>query len=184
MGKIFLVLGGSVSGKSRFAERLAERTKLPVSYIATGQAFDDETARRIANSRERRPEGWSTIENSVLEQAPLQEIPERSVLVVDSLSGHIGALVQERTEDVVGTYVRSGVVGLDRWLGPTRRLIEFARRVPQLTLVVSEEVGLSVVPSSQMARAYRELVGLANQLVAQAADQTWLVVAGKGLQLE
>jgi len=184
MGQIFLILGGANSGKSRHAEDLAKRTHMPFTFLATGEAFDDETSTRIANCRARRPKAWTTVESPELEKATLKAVPEHTGLLVDSLSSHIAHLVRSHADDIVGTYLRSGVVGLDRWLGPTRRLLEFARLGPQLTLIVSDEAGMSVVPTTQMARAYRELLGLANQAVGQIADQSMLIVASRVLNLE
>ncbi len=184
MGKIILVLGGAVCGKTKYVEKLATRTRLPITFLATGEPFDDETSRRIENCQERRPETWTTVESPGLERQALQTVATDSGLVVDSLAGHVAHLIRERADDVIGTYLRSGVNGLERWLGPTRRLLEVARTGPQVTFIVSDEVGLCVVPPTQMARAYREMLGLANQTVAEIADSAILVVAGRAISLD
>lgn len=160
---ITLVLGGARSGKSAFAEQLVGRHDGPLLYLATGRATDDEMAARIAGHQERRGARYQTIEAGAALARALIESPPRPALV-----------------DSLGTWVaahESLAVDVDELLGALG-----TREAP--TVVVSDEVGLGVHPSSDVGRRFRDVLGLVNQAVAAVADDVWLVIAGRGLRLE
>ncbi len=159
---IVLVLGGARSGKSAFAERLATGFPEPVAYVATLDVGDDpELADRVAAHRQRRPAGWSTVE-------PGAGLPE----ALSRLGGTV--LV-----DSLGPWL-AGLPGKDSDPGPLCTAL--FRRAGD-TVVVSEEVGLGVHPSSEAGRYFRDQLGTLNQAVAAVADRVVLVVAGRGLDL-
>lgn len=160
---ITLVLGGGRSGKSAFAEQLVAAHLGPLLYFATGVATDDEMAARIADHQERRGARYETIEAGGALAPALVAAPARPALV-DSL----GTWVAAHTDLAVDA-------------GELVAALE-SRGAP--TVVVSDEVGLSVHPSSDVGRRFRDVLGLVNQTVAAAADDVWLVVAGRGLRLE
>jgi len=157
---ITLVLGGARSGKSAVAERLVGDG--PVTYVATGTVTDDGMAARIAAHRARRPPAWRTIEEG-------------------------GAGLAKVLADVVGPVL---VDSLTTWLAAAS---DFAVDADELctaltkrdgdTVVVSDEVGLSVSPSTEVGNAFRDALGLLNQRVADAADEVLFVVAGRTLRL-
>ncbi|HEX3839375.1 MAG TPA: bifunctional adenosylcobinamide kinase/adenosylcobinamide-phosphate guanylyltransferase [Acidimicrobiales bacterium] len=157
---IILVLGGARSGKSAFAERLVARFPGPVTYVATLEVGDDpELEERVAAHRQRRPADWSTVE-------PGADLP-------GALSGLSGtALV-----DSLGPWVAAGAIA-----DPGPLCVALAQR-SGATVVVSEEVGLGVHPSSEAGRHFRDRLGVVNQALADVADQVVLVVAGRGLSL-
>jgi adenosyl cobinamide kinase/adenosyl cobinamide phosphate guanylyltransferase len=160
---IVLVLGGARSGKSAFAERLATGFPEPVTYVATLVVGDDpEMADRVATHRERRPASWSTVE-------PGAELPD----ALSRLGGT--ALV-----DSLGPWL-AGRAGMATDPGPLCTAL--TRRAGD-TVVVSEEVGLGVHPSSETGRHFRDQLGTINQAVAEVADRVVLVVAGRGLDLQ
>jgi adenosyl cobinamide kinase/adenosyl cobinamide phosphate guanylyltransferase len=157
------VLGGSRSGKSTFAERLVESLPAPWAYVATGWAADDDMARRIEEHQARRGPGYTTIEAGPRLVEALVDAPAVPMLV-----------------DALGTWVAAHedfVVAIDPVVAALRR-----RSAP--TVVVSDEVGLGVHPSTEVGRRFRDALGLVNQAVAEGADDVWLVVAGRGLRLE
>lgn len=159
---IVLVLGGTRSGKSAFAERLATSFPDPVTYVATLEVGDDpEMADRVAIHRQRRPAGWSTVE-------PGAGLPE----ALSQLSGT--ALV-----DSLGPWL-AGTAGM---VADPRPLCTALTQRAGDTVVVSEEVGLGVHPSSEAGRHFRDRLGTINQAVAAVADRVILVVAGRGLDL-
>lgn len=161
---ITLVLGGTRSGKSEVAERLAAAAAggAPVTYVATGRAVDDDMAERILAHRARRPAAWAT-----LEVGP--DLPER----LRSLAGP--ALV-----DSLGTWVASHP-GLD----PDAAALGAALTGRDGdTVVVSEEVGLGVHPPTEVGRRFADAVGALNRSVADVADRVLLVVAGRVLPLD
>jgi adenosylcobinamide kinase / adenosylcobinamide-phosphate guanylyltransferase len=156
-----LVLGGSRSGKSAVAERLAATLPAPITYVATGVAADDDMAARIAAHRARRPPSWPTYEAGADLAAALRDVPG-SVLV-----------------DALGTWVAAH----DELRVDVPELLEAlsARSAP--TVVVSDEVGLGVHPSTEVGRRFRDVLGAVNEAVANIADDVWFVVAGRALPL-
>ena len=161
---ITLVLGGARSGKSAVAEACAARAAPPVTYLATGVATDEDMAGRIAAHRARRPSGWSTVE------AP-RDLP-----------GALRALDGTVLLDALGTWVAGAgpdFVDDDAVDGLCRALAER----PGDTVVVSDEVGLGVHPSSEVGRRFRDVLGEVNQRVAAVADEVLLVIAGRVLPL-
>lgn len=159
---ITLVLGGTRSGKSEVAERLARRAGSPVTYVATGQVTDPEMAERIEAHRRRRPADWSTIEVG-------HDLPE----VLRGLSGVV--LV-----DSLGTWV-AGFEDLEVDPAP---LCDALRAMPGSSMLVSEEVGLGVHAPTALGRRFADTLGTVNRAVADVADTVLLVVAGKVLPLQ
>jgi adenosyl cobinamide kinase/adenosyl cobinamide phosphate guanylyltransferase len=162
------LLGGARSGKSSLAIKLALDHGGPVTVIATAEARDDEMAERIRLHRKERPEGWSTIEEPVALDEALRRVTTGDAVVLDCLSLWIANLL-ERDEDV------------DAHDGRALTLVQ-ARTAP--TIVVSNEVGLGVVPASELGRRYRDLLGRVNARWAAAADEAGFVVAGRMLRLQ
>jgi adenosylcobinamide kinase / adenosylcobinamide-phosphate guanylyltransferase len=159
---ITLVLGGAGSGKSALAERLAGRSGLPVTYVATGVATDDDMATRIAAHQARRPATWRTV--------------EAGAGLADVLAGVDGpALI-----DSLGTWV----AGAPSFSVDSARLCQVLRERNADTVVVSDEVGLGVHPSSEAGRRFRDALGVVNQAVGEVADAALLVVAGRAIRLD
>jgi adenosylcobinamide kinase/adenosylcobinamide-phosphate guanylyltransferase len=165
--RVTLVLGGARSGKSRFAEELALRAPPPRSYIATAEAFDQEMAERIARHRsERAGKGWTTHEAPLHLAAALQSIS--GLALVDCITVWLGNLMHHQQE--IATAVESLCAVLA------------ARQDP--VILVSNEVGLSIVPENAMARRFRDEQGLLNQRLAAAADEVYVVIAGLAMKLK
>lgn len=177
---VTLVLGGARSGKSTVAEDLVSRLPAPVTYLATAVAdpSDRDFARRIALHRQRRPLGWSTIEAG----ARLVEVLADTVgtALIDSL----GTWVAARWESASSGSASSGSEpdSADSLI-PSERLCAILRERQGHTVLVSEEVGMGVHPSSPAGMRFRDVLGSLNQQVAAAADQVLLVVAGRILCL-
>jgi adenosyl cobinamide kinase/adenosyl cobinamide phosphate guanylyltransferase len=160
---IVLVIGGTRSGKSEVAERVAERFGGPVTYVATGIATDPDMARRIEEHRARRPAAWSTIEVSPAELAGALCTIEGAV-IVDSL----GSWLASSGAEPVDTSTLSGAL----------------RARAGNTVVVTEEVGLSVHAPTEAGRRFADRLGAINRDVAAVADDVLLVVAGRALRLD
>ncbi len=163
---IVLVLGGARSGKSAVAEALAARLPPPVTYLATlvADPDDDDLAARIRVHRTRRPPAWATVETgAALSLVDALRTVSGSV-VVDSLGPWLAA-----AEDLEGDPVE---------------LCNALRRRGADSVVVSEEVGMGVHPSSELGRRFRDRLGEVNQAVAAVADDVLLVVAGRTLRLD
>jgi len=159
---ITLVLGGARSGKSAVAESLARRLPQPVTFVATATAADEEMAARIAEHRARRPPEWETVEVG----GPLADLLVRlpGSVLLDSLGLWLAA---RDAFDVDGDHLCSAL-----------------RQRPGDTVVVSDEVGLSVHPSTEAGCRFRDALGQLNQAVAEIADDVVLVVAGRRVPLE
>ena len=165
------LLGGARSGKSTLATELASGWGGAVAVIATGEARDDEMAERIRAHRAERPHGWQTVEEPLELHAALAALPESAAAIVDCLSLWVANLI-ERGDDDEQVETRS-----ERALG-----VAEARTSP--TIVVSNEVGLGVVPTSPLGRRYRDLLGRVNAQWAAAADDAAFVIAGRRLPLQ
>lgn len=159
---ITLVLGGVRSGKSDVAERLASTHPGPVTYVATGTATDDAMAARIAAHRDRRPSSWATVE------------------VDRDLPGALAGVEGTALVDSLGTWLAH----LDELACDPAPLCRTLRHRPGHTVVVSDEVGLSVHPATEVGRRFQDALGTLNRAVADEADQVLLVVAGRVLPLE
>ncbi|HUC36803.1 MAG TPA: bifunctional adenosylcobinamide kinase/adenosylcobinamide-phosphate guanylyltransferase [Acidimicrobiales bacterium] len=160
---ITLVLGGARSGKSEVAERLAARMGAAVTYVATIDAGEDpEMAARIAEHRDRRPASWRTEEAGA--ELPRLLLELEGPVLVDALGGWVAS--SPRMEVDTGTLCAALA----------------ARRGD--TVVVSEEVGMGVHPTSVSGRRFRDVLGALNRAVASVADDVLLVMAGRVLPLE
>lgn len=160
---ITLVLGGARSGKSAVAEALVAKRGGPVTYVATADPGMDEDFRgRVAQHRQRRPMNWVTIECGVELEAAL--IALEGTVLIDSLGAWLAELPDFKAS------VDSLLAQLDRIAGDV--------------VIVSDEVGLGVHPSSGVGRAYRDALGDLNQSVAGCADAVLLVIAGQVLTLK
>ncbi len=169
---LILILGGARSGKSDYAEKLAGRLGRCVLYIATAEARDDEMAGRIAAHRQARPADWLTLEAPRQVGAALAAVAEPvDVLLLDCLTLLVSNIIlaletepQAAIEAAVYEEIEAMVVAQQR-LGAS-------------LIVVSNEVGLGVVPAYPLGRLYRDVLGRANQRLATLADQVLFMVAG------
>jgi adenosylcobinamide kinase / adenosylcobinamide-phosphate guanylyltransferase len=171
-GSVTLVLGGVRSGKSRYAQQLAEQSS-HVVFIATAKATDDEMKAKIQRHREDRPIEWLTLEEPLeLAQALRQHSSACDVILIDCLTIFAANLMEAEGDD------NSAV---ERRL---QALCEALQAVSCSVLLVSNEVGSGVVPAYPLGRRYRDLLGEINQRVARIADDVVLMVAGLPLALK
>jgi adenosylcobinamide kinase / adenosylcobinamide-phosphate guanylyltransferase len=163
---ITLVLGGARSGKSVYAEKLVAAMPEPVTYVATMAANDPDMSERIAVHRERRPPTWATVEAGQHTGQQLADVLAaiEGTALLDALGPWV-ASAPEFTVDAAGLC----------------RVLQLRRGD---TVVVSEEVGLGVHPTSALGRQFRDALGELNQAVAEVAEDAVLVVAGRILRLE
>jgi len=166
-----LLLGGARSGKSTLAVRLASAFEGPVVVVATAEPRDEEMAERIREHRAARPSGWRTIEAPLRLLQAVSRIDRATCVVLDCLTLWVSnALEAGSPERSITSEASSVAAGLaDR---------------PAPSVVVSNEVGLGIVPTSALARTYRDLLGRVNTTFAERAERSWFVVAGRGLPLE
>lgn len=174
MGKrLIFLLGGARSGKSAYAEHWGREHGRQVLFVATAQAFDHEMHDRITRHRTTRPAPWYTLEAPLhVGEAIRQYHKSYDTLLLDCLtllaSNAILQLPEECTQEQAEAAVLSEIDGL----------IEAYTMSEATWLIISNEVGMGIVPPSRLGRFYRDALGRANQRVAHAADEVQLLVAG------
>jgi adenosylcobinamide kinase/adenosylcobinamide-phosphate guanylyltransferase len=169
MSRLTLVLGGARSGKSRHAERLALGSGLAPVYVATAQALDAEMAARIARHRARRGASWRTVEEPLdLVGALRRECADGRAVLVDCLTLWLTNLM------VAQRPVPAELAGL----------VELLPTLPGALVLVSNEVGLGIVPSDAMARVFIDHAGWLHQRIAELADLVVFMAAGLPLHLK
>jgi adenosyl cobinamide kinase/adenosyl cobinamide phosphate guanylyltransferase len=175
MAELVLVLGGVRSGKSRHAEQLANRQP-PVTYLAAALAADEEMARRIALHRQRRPPDWRTVEESWDVPAAIARHSTDGSLLLECLGLWL-------------TNLLVGVPGRPPLDDPGIRtavsdLLAAVRQTGGRVIVVSNETGCGIMPANPLARRFGDLLGEANQQLAEAATEVWGCVAGIPLRIK
>lgn len=173
MARMIYVSGGARSGKSGFAQRLAEQRPGQLLYIAPARVEDDEMAARVELHRQARGERWELLEEPLwLAQTLPAAASGKGALLLDCVTLWLSNLFfhyQEQQEAV---------------LVEVERFIALARQLDEPLYLVSNELGCGIVPENRLARRFRDLAGIVNQRLAAAADEAWLVVSGLPLQLK
>lgn len=185
MGKLIFILGGARSGKSTYAEQKAkELGGDSVLYVATSEMKDDEMQQRVAKHRAERPSAWGTLEASRnVAQALRQERSDARIVLLDCMTflvaNHLMDAAAPRDNpfddpraDPFNPQIEANVVA------EVDALVAYVQESDVELLVVSNEVGLGVVPPYELGRAYRDILGRANQILARHADDVQLLVAG------
>jgi adenosylcobinamide kinase/adenosylcobinamide-phosphate guanylyltransferase len=163
-----LVLGGARSGKSRHAEALVEALPGPWIYVATAEAYDDEMRARIADHRARRGVGWRTLDAPLALSEAIRGAPAGTPVLVDCL-----------------TLWLTNIMLAERDIAAERAaLVEVCRKAQRPLVLVSNEVGLGIVPENALARRFRDETGRLHQELAAIADHVVLMVAGLPLQVK
>ena len=167
-GSLTLVLGGARSGKSAHAERLVTAQAAPWVYIATAQAYDGEMRQRIAEHRARRGKGWETVEAPSDLVGALERAPAGRPVLVDCLT----------------LWLTNHMLADSDVAAECARLTEVLSRPRGPWVVVSNEVGLGIVPDNALARRFRDAAGRLNQQVAVVADSVLMMVAGLPMKVK
>jgi adenosylcobinamide kinase/adenosylcobinamide-phosphate guanylyltransferase len=173
--KVTLVLGGARSGKSSYAEQLALTSGLPVTYIATALVFDDEFGQRVAHHKNRRPDDWKTVEQAHDLALALQNYATAGqCVIVDCLTLWLAQCIcpdcaQPETQD---------------WQSEREALLQVLPKLAGKVILVSNEVGMGIVPLGAINRQFQDEQGRLNQAVAQIADEVEFIAAGFPLKLK
>jgi adenosylcobinamide kinase/adenosylcobinamide-phosphate guanylyltransferase len=180
MGKIVLITGGARSGKSSFAESFYEG-KLDVVYIATSRIYDDEMKDRVMLHRMHRPEEWKTHEATYnLDNA----ICEHKNYLLDCLTIMSANIMFDITKDYEVIPLEKQKEVEDTAVGEIENLVEGIREIEGNLVMVTNEVGSSIVPENHVARFYRDIIGRINQRVARLCDEVYIVACGLPLRLK
>jgi adenosylcobinamide kinase / adenosylcobinamide-phosphate guanylyltransferase len=173
MGTLTLILGGARSGKSSYAQSLVEESGKSVTFIATAQALDDEMSARIQKHRSERLATWETLEIPLGIAAHLEQI-QSDVVILDCVTLLITNLLMQFVKDDLvdeAPFMQAIEKEIDE-------LLSALRTKDQHWLVISNEVGLGLVPLYQMGRIFRDGLGWANQRLAREAEKVLFMVAG------
>ena len=191
MGKLTLILGGARSGKSSFAEQRAKEVGGDsVLYLATSEMKDEEMLERVAQHRAERPAAWATLEapRRVAQALRNNDGPPKVILldcITFLVANHLldaagpeGDPFNEPSADPFDAEIEAEVVR------EVEGLVEYVTEHDVELIAVSNEVGLGLVPPYELGRAYRDILGRANQILARHADEVLLLVAGILMQVK
>jgi adenosylcobinamide kinase/adenosylcobinamide-phosphate guanylyltransferase len=183
--QLILIIGGARSGKSTFAEQLAQRSGQSVAFIATATISDDDMRLRIERHRAARPADWQTIEESLdLVGAVQQAASLADVVLLDCMTLWVSnwLFTQENIDDaspITSPYYEGALNEIDNLLIALNKLDS-----QKTLIIVTNEVGLGIVPSYTLGRIYRDVLGLVNQRLAGAANRVYLMIAGLGVDIK
>lgn len=171
MNKVIYVTGGARSGKSSYALRLAGVYADRI-FLATAEPFDGEMQRRIGRHREERGDGFRTVEEPLYVERALTSLPQGTdVVLLDCLTVWAGNLMHHfETDEAISLRVEA--------------LMEALKEPPSDVILVSNEVGMGIVPENAMARRFRDIAGTINQRAASIASEAWLLCSGIPLRLK
>jgi adenosylcobinamide kinase/adenosylcobinamide-phosphate guanylyltransferase len=176
MSRTIFITGGARSGKSIFAEQTAHTFGAPLCYLATAQSLDDEMGQRIGKHQQRRGDAWQTIEEALqLAQTLTNNDGRFNLILVDCLTLWLSNLL---LNEELGEETEARV------MDEVQRLATALRGMRTPVIMVSNEVGMGIVPENRLARIFRDIAGQANQIIAAAADEAWLVASGIPLKLK
>ena len=165
------ILGGARSGKSRFAQELAARLNKRVLFVATCEPLDEEMNARVKAHRRSRPRNWKTLEVPTdIAKAMRGKISDAEVVIIDCMTLLVSNLMG--TENIDAETLEKKVAA------ELEELVAFIQKTMAHFIVVSNEVGLGVVPAYPAGRLYRDALGMANQMLAKNADEVYFMVAG------
>ncbi|MBF8304351.1 MAG: cobalbumin biosynthesis enzyme [Dehalococcoidia bacterium] len=176
--KLVLVLGGDRSGKSQFAVTMASRRSSRVLFVATAEPGDEEMHQRILAHKRSRPVQWRTLEAPTDIGIRLaKEIKNEEVVIVDCLGLLVSNLLGKAT-DLVEPAKKNTSKAQKFVDGEVKQLLKTILEIDTSFIIVSNEVGMGLVPDNRLGRIYRDLLGGVNQKVAEKADEVYLLVAG------
>jgi len=200
MSQFTLVTGGARSGKSHFAERLAAHAKRPVIYIATAQIWDEEMALRVKKHQQQRPSTWRLIEEPRNIRDVLIQLKDEDVIILldcvtlwltnlllagqthpatpSCPNGEEFPLNPQNDHDLFNNELEPQILDI------VKDVAQLAREIKPHVIFVTNEVGQGIVPENPLSRAYRDLSGRSNQILAQSADDVYLVVAGFPMEIK
>jgi adenosylcobinamide kinase/adenosylcobinamide-phosphate guanylyltransferase len=182
---IHLILGGARSGKSAFAEKMASSHELPVTYIATAQVYDDEFRQRVAHHQARRPKHWRLVEsphflsdalqaNTIKTSSASKIARAEKCIIIDCLTLWLAQCICPDCAPPTGV----------SWVNEREKLLALLATIGDEIILVSNEVGMGIVPLGEINRQFQDEQGRLNQAIAAIADKVTFVAAGLPLKLK
>ena len=200
MSQFTLITGGARSGKSHFAELLAAHAKRPVIYIATAKIWDEEMALRVKKHQQQRPSTWRLIEEPLNIRDTLLQLKDEDVIILlDCVTlwltnlllagqaqpttpscpdGEEFPLSLQNVNDSFHNELEPQILDI------VKDVAQLAQEIKPQVIFVTNEVGQGIVPEYPLSRAYRDLAGRSNQILAHSADQVYMVVAGFPMEIK
>lgn len=183
MGDVILITGGARSGKSRKAEEIASVYR-EVVYVATALPLDDEMRQRIQRHRERRPAGWVTVEKQSGLGSVIRENAESEVIIVDCVTVLISNILMDMEADWDHPEPKDSEEAERKVWFEIEDIIEAADGFKGCLILVTNEVGMSLVPEYPLGRVFRDIAGFTNQRLAKASSTVYLMVSGIPLRIK
>jgi adenosylcobinamide kinase/adenosylcobinamide-phosphate guanylyltransferase len=178
MGKIILITGGARSGKSTFAESLAKDIGSNILYIATSLPIDDEMRTRIKKHQENRPNCWMTIEQYKNLDEIIINNPSFSGILIDCVTIMVTNLLMDIDTDWDSTPSQQ----IDRFeeaiFHEFNKIIKASTQIATPIIIVTNEIGMGIVPDNHLSRVFRDIAGRVNQIIAKHATDVYLCVSG------
>jgi len=171
MGKIIFITGGARSGKSRQATELAQNLGNNIVFIATCVPLDDEMKERVKRHKRSRPKNWNTIEESTDLASALKSLDSFDVVIIDCITLFLTNLMMAELSD-------------EDILSKIQKTVDTAKEANFPVIIVSNEIGLGLVPANEMGRRFRDLSGFANQTIAKNAEEVYFMVSGLPLKVK
>jgi len=184
VGKIVFIVGGARSGKSRYAEKLVSEISEKKLYIATGLALDSEMEDRIKRHRKDRGDSWVTLEASTEVEKALKEESFGEVVLLDCMTVLVTNLMfaKDVNYDEISMEEFSQVeIEITKKI---KSLLNYMEKDKRNYIIVSNEVGLGLVPPYALGRYFRDIAGRINQIVASYADEAFFIASGLPLKLK
>lgn len=177
MGKIIFILGGARSGKSTFAVNLAKKISKEVLFLATAQPKDKEMQERIKLHRKNRPSSWPTIEEPFDILKVLSGPIKQKMIIIDCLTLYISNLLTMKQKNIKKAEINI--------INHILTLIKIIKNLKNKScIIISNEVGLGIVPVNPLARYFRDIAGVVNQIVAKNSQQVYFLSAGIPLKIK
>lgn len=177
---ITLVLGGARSGKSSFAEELAQKIGGDkVIYLATAEARDKEMKKRIKHHQKSRNKEWKTIEEPLALGEVLSSISDDEVVLIDCITIFLTNILFSNSSNIeeIDFEKKEKII-----MNKVEKLIKESKN--KEVIIVSNEIGMGVVPSNELGREFRDIAGRTNQYLAQKADEVYITIAGLPVELK
>lgn len=177
------MLGGARSGKSNYAQELAKQMAGRVLFVATAEAGDEDMRLRIENHKRSRPPDWRTLEVTTdIGRAIEGEIEDESLVIIDCITllvSNVFCRYDEKHFEIIEDSILEKQV-----ISEIDNLLECLQKTHASFIIVSNEVGLGIVPDNRMGRLYRDFLGRANQMLTRKADEVYFMIAGIPLRVK
>jgi len=180
--KNYLITGGARSGKSNFAQDMALQKGGKVFFVATAEAGDEEMQQRITEHKKNRPAEWATLETTGnVGNKIKQNIGNKNVVIIDCITmliNNIFSQYMHQNESINSNLIENKVIN------EISELTECMNNVSASFIIVTNEIGLGLVPADPSSRLFRDVLGTANQILASNVDEVYLMVAGLPLRIK